>query len=203
MNRAFLKSVEVGIKHKFPHWNNSAVGAIGVAIADMVLERLNYEIDFTSNSNHRSTELLKKLMKLSFIFLSRKIELDPEYSHEAYHKRAALSQHYSSLLYGIQTDNKNEIISDYYFASISYARREKNEDAAKLMRIAISLYLKYTPNSKDNFSKGNLYKTVLEGKQKNNLLYKELLKEYSADKLVLDKETYETAFWNKQNWVQV
>ena len=203
MNRAFLKAVEVGIKHKFPHWNDSAVGAIGVAIADMVIDRLNYEIDFASNNHNSQNDLLIKLMKLSFIFLSRKIELDPENSHEAYFKRANLSQHYSSLLNGVQADKKEEIIADYYYASIAYSRREKDEDSAKLMRIAISLFLKYTPNSRDNFSKGNLYKSVLEGKQKNKLIYQELLNEYRADKLFLDNKTFESAFWNNQNWVQV
>ena len=115
MNRAFLKAVEVGVKYKFPHWNDGTVGTIGVTIADMVHDRLNYEIDFAaSSSSNVSHDVLVKLMKLSFIFLSRKIELDPNNSRQAFKKRACLSQHYSPLLYGIQTDIKDDIISDYY-----------------------------------------------------------------------------------------
>ena len=203
MNRAFLKAVEVGTKYKFPHWNESTIGTIGVAITDMVLDRLNYELDFASYNDQTSNEILVKLMKLSFIFLSRRIELNPENSAEAYMKRASLSQHYSSLLNGIQMDRKDDIISDNYYASIAYSRLDKDAEAAKHMRLAISLYLKYTPNSKNNFSKGNLYKSVLEGKQKNEKLNKELLSEYQADKLVLSDEVLENAFWNKQNWVEV
>ena len=203
MNRAFLKAVEVGMKYKFPHWNDSTIGTLGVTISDMVLDRLNYELDFASYNDEASNEILVKLMKLSFIFLSRKIELDPEYSAEAYMKRASLSQHYSSLLHGQQLDIKDDIISDNYYASIAYSRKDNNEESAKQMRLAISLYLKYTPNSRDNFSKGNLYKAVLEGKEKNDQLYKELLNEYQADKLVLSDEILEHAFWNKQNWVKV
>ena len=203
MNRAFLKAIEVGMKYKFPHWNDSTIGTLGVTISDMVLDRLNYELDFASYNDETSNEILVKLMKLSFIFLSRKIELDPEYSSEAYMKRASLSQHYSSLLHGQQLDIKDDIISDNYYASISYARWNKNEESAKHMRIAISLFLKYTTNSRDNFSKGNLYKTVLEGKEKNDLLYKELLKEYQADKLILSDKILEHAFWKNQNWVSV
>lgn len=200
MNRAFLKAVEVGVRHKFPHWNDSSVGTIGIAIADMVLERLNYELDFASNNPKGSQEVLIKLMKLSYIFLSRRIELDPNNAHEAYKKRACLSQHYSSLLYGVQTDRKEEIISDYYDASIAFARKNKNEEAAKLMRISISLFLKYTPNSRVKFSKGNLYKSVLEGREKNNDIYQELLNEYRSDQLELNAETYGNNFWNDLNW---
>ena len=203
MNRAFLKAVEVGTKYKFPHWNESTIGTIGAAITDMVLDRLNYELDFASYNDQTSNEILVKLMKLSFIFLSRRIELNPENSGEAFMKRASLSQHYSSLLNGIQMDRKDDIISDNYYASIAYSRLDKDAEAATHMRLAISLYLKYTPNSKNNFSKGNLYKSVLEGKEKNEKLNKELLSEYQADKLVLSYEVLENAFWNKQNWVEV
>ncbi|MEN8191407.1 MAG: hypothetical protein ABFS12_01240 [Bacteroidota bacterium] len=203
MNRAFLKAVEVGVKHKFPHWNDSAVGTIGIAIADMVLERLSYELDFASKNNQVSNKVLIKLMKLSYIFISRRIELDPQNSHEAYKKRACLSQHYSSFLYGILPDSKEEIISDYYDASIAYARKNKNEEAAKLMRVAISLFLKYTPDSKIKFSKGNLYRSVLEGREKNNMVYQELLKDYRADKLDLNEATYDISFWEKLNWIHV
>lgn len=203
MNRAFLKAVEVGMKYKFPYWNDNTIGTLGVTISDMVLDRISYELDFASYNDEASNEILVKLMKLSFIFLSRKIELDPENSSEAYMKRASLSQHYSSLLQGIQLDRKDDVISDNYYASIAYSRIDKNEESAKQMRLAISLYLKYTPNSKDNFSKGNLYKSVLEGKEKNELLYKKLLKEYQTDKLVLSDKILEHAFWNNQNWVKV
>lgn len=202
MNTVFLKSVEVGTKYKFPHWNDSTVGTFGVAIADMVLDRLNYEMELASNTDKLSNDVLVKLMKLSFIFLSRKIELDSENSAEAYNKRASLSQHYSSLLHGQQLDNKEDIISDYYYASIAYARKEKNEMSSKLMRTSISLFLKYTPDSKDNFSKGNLYKSVLEGKDRNNLLYNELLKEYQQDKLELSAEISDRAFWENLNWIR-
>lgn len=203
MNRAFLKAVEVGIKYKFPHWNDSTIGTIGVAISDLVLDRLNYELDFASYNDESSNEILVKLMKLSFIFLSRKIELDPENSSEAYMKRASLSQHYSSLLHGLQLDRKDDIISDNYYVSIAYARKDKSEESAKYMRLAISLFLKYTPNSKDSFSKGNLYKSVLGGKEQNDLLYVKLLKEYQTDKLVLSEKILENAFWKNQNWVKV
>lgn len=203
MNRAFLKAVEVGIKYKFPHWNDSTIGTIGATITDMVLDRLNYELDFAAYSDEVSNEVLVKLMKLSFVFLSRKIELDPENSAEAYNKRASLLQHYSSLLHGLQLAKKDDIISDNYYSSISYARNNRNIDAAKQMRIAISLYLKYTQNSRDNFSKGNLYRSVLVGKEKNNKLYNELLNEYRADKLVLSDKILKHAFWNNQNWVKV
>ncbi len=203
MNRAFLKAVEVGMKYKFPYWNDNTIGTLGVTISDMVFDRLNYEMDFASYNDEASNEILVKLMKLSFIFLSRKIELDPENSSEAYMKRASLSQHYSSLLHGIQLDRKDDVISDNYYASIAYSRIDKNEESAKHMRLTISLYLKYTPNSKDNFSKGNLYKSVLEGKEKNELLYNKLLKEYQTDKLVLSDKILEHAFWNNQNWVKV
>lgn len=200
MNRAFLKAVEVGVKHKFPHWNDSAVGTIGIAIADMVLDRLSYELDYASGRSDISQKVLIKLMKLSYIFLSRRIELDPEKSYEAFKKRASLSQHYSSLLSGLQHDRKEEIISDFYDASIAFARRGKNEEAARLMRISISLYLKYTPESKIKFSKGNLYKSVLEGRKKNEKIYQSLLKEYREDKLDLNEETYKTTLWNELNW---
>lgn len=200
MNRAFLKAVEVGVKHKFPHWNDNAVGTIGIAIADMVLERLSYELDYASSRSDISQKVLIKLMKLSYIFLSRRIELDPEKSYEAFKKRASLSQHYSSLLSGLQQDRKEEIISDFYDASIAFARRGKNEEAAKLMRISISLFLKYTPESKIKFSKGNLYKSVLEGREKNEKIYQSLLKEYREDKLDLNEETYKTTLWNELNW---
>jgi len=203
MNRAFLKAVEVGVKYKFPHWNDGTVGTIGIAIADMVLERLDYEIDIMSASSNFSNEVLIKLMKLSFIFLSRKIEIDPNNSHEAFSKRACLSQHYSSVLYGIQTDKKEEIISDFYDSSIAYAKKNRKEEASKFMRSAISLYLKYTPNSRNSFSKGNLYKTVLIGREKNKVLYNELLKEYRADKLELNEMTYDKNFWQQLNWVPV
>ncbi|VAX24568.1 hypothetical protein MNBD_IGNAVI01-3101 [hydrothermal vent metagenome] len=203
MNKAFLKAVEVGVKYKFPHWNDGTVGTIGIAIADMVLERLDYELDFVSSGSNFSNEVLIKLMKLSYIFLSRKIEIDPENSHEAFSKRACLSQHYSSVLYGIQTDRKEEIISDYYDSSISYAKRRKNLEAAKFMRIAISLYLKYTPDSRKNFSKGNLYRSVLIGREKNEALYNELLKEYRSDQLELNEMTYDESFWQKLNWMPV
>ena len=146
MNRAFLKAVEVGMKYKFPYWNDNTIGTLGVTISDMVFDRLNYEMDFASYNDEASNEILVKLMKLSFIFLSRKIELDPENSSEAYMKRASLSQHYSSLLHGIQLDRKDDVISDNYYASIAYSRIDKNEESAKHMRLTISLYLKYTPN---------------------------------------------------------
>lgn len=203
MNKAFFKAVEMGVKYKFPHWNNSTVGTIGIAIADLVLERLDYELDFASSSSSFSNEVLINLMKLSYIFLSRKIEINPENSYEAFNKRASLSQHYSSVLYGIQSDRKEEIISDYYDSSISYAKRKKNIEAAKYMRTAISLYLKYTPDSKKNFSKGNLYRSVLIGREKNKGLYEELLKEYRSDKLKLNEMTYDEKFWQKLNWVSV
>lgn len=203
MNRAFLKAVEVGMKYKFPHWNDSTIGTIGATISDMVLDRLNYELDFASYNDEASNEILVKLMKLSFIFLSRNIELDPENSSEAYMKRASLSQHYSSLLNGLQSDRKDDIISDNYYASIAYARKNKNEESAIHMRLAISIYLKYTPNSKDNFSKGNLYKSVLGGKEQNDLLYAKLLKEYQTDQLVISDKILEHAFWKNQNWVKV
>ncbi len=203
MNRAFLKAVEIGIKYKFPHWNDCTVGTIGIAIADMVLERLDYEIDIMASNSNFSNEVLIKLMKLSFIFLSRKIEIDPNNSADAHSKRASLSQHYSSVLYCIQTDKKEEIISDFYDASITFAKKNNSEKAAKFMRTAISLYLKYTPNSRNNFSKGNLYKTVLIGREKNNSLYNELLKEYQSDKLALDDSTYNENFWKQLNWMPV
>jgi len=203
MNKTFLKAVEVGVKYKFPHWNDSTVGNIGIAIADLVLERLDYELDFVLSGNNYSNEVLIKLMKLSFIFLSRKIEIDPVNSHEAFDKRACLSQHYSSVLYGIQTDRKEEIISDYYDSSISYAKKKKNEEAAKFMRIAISLYLKYTPDSRKNFSKENLYRSVLIGREKNKILYNKLLIEYRSDKLELKEMTYNENFWQQLNWVPI
>ena len=97
MNKIFIKAVEIGIKHKFPHWDSTNVGILGIAMADLLLDRLNYELYSVKFDDRDVDKLLMKLMKLSFIFLSRRLEITTDKGHEVYQKRAILLQDYSAL----------------------------------------------------------------------------------------------------------
>ena len=58
--KVFLKAVEIGIKNKFPHWHSINVGILGVAIADLLMERIQYELFHVQYHEENVDEVLKK-----------------------------------------------------------------------------------------------------------------------------------------------
>ena len=203
MSKIFIKAVEIGIKHKFPHWDSTNVGILGMAMADLLLDRLNYELYTVKFDDKDVDKLLMKLMKLSFIFLSRRLEITTDKGHEVYQKRAVLLQDYSAALYGEQRDCKDEIISDHFISSLLYTKKGYKVDAEKEMDLAKSLYKKYTPDSKEPIEIDDVFEVVKIGKLKNNKLYDKLLKEYSENELEIKKTEFEEYFWNNKGLVAV
>ncbi|MEN8193696.1 MAG: hypothetical protein ABFS12_12815 [Bacteroidota bacterium] len=199
--KIFLKAVEIGIKHKFPHWDSTNVGILGVAMADLLMERLNYELFSVKYDDENIDELLYKLMKLSYLFLTRRLEVSSSNAHEIYEKRAYLVQNYGAALFGEQVDDKDGIISDHYYASLAYTEKRFKDDAEKQMEEAKLLYHKY--NSEENATTEELLMTSEEGMLKNYKLYDELLKEYQESKLDIAEEEFEEYFNNNEALVLV
>ena len=186
-SKVFLKAVEIGVKHRFPHWDSTNVGILGIAIADLLLERLNYELYTVKFDDNDVDEILKKLMKISFIFLTRRLEVSSSNSHEVYMKRANLVQNYGAALFGEQVDCKEGIISDHYFSSLEYAEKRFSADAEEQMELAEQLFRKYHPDQKEEITIEEMYKVAELGLLKNYKLYSEVLKEYQESKLNIDE----------------
>ena len=192
--KIFLKAVEIGIKHKFPHWDSTNIGIIGVAIADLLLERLNYELYSVKFDDKEIDQVLQKLMKLSFLFLTRRLEVSSSNAHEIYEKRAYLVQNYGAALFGKQFCNKDGIISDHYYASLEYAGKRFSSDAEIQMEQAEKLYKKYKTNEEKVYTVEEILITAEEGMTQNFQLYNELLKEYQQDELDINESEFEEYF---------
>lgn len=199
--RIFLKAVEIGIRHKFPHWDSTNVGILGIAMADLLMERLNYELYSVKFDDDDVDLLLQKLMKLSFLFLTRRLEISSSNAQEIYEKRADLVQNYGAALFGKQMDNKAGIISDHHNASLEYAEKRFTLDAKKHMELAKQLLSKYNPNNEENSSEDDLQEIVEEGMLMNYQMYSELLKEYQENKLDIEEEEFEEYFLNNEDLV--
>lgn len=199
--RIFLKAVEIGIKHKFPHWDSTNVGILGIAMADLLMERLNYELYSVKFDDDDVDLLLQKLMKLSYLFLTRRLEVSSSNSHEIYEKRAYLVQNYGAALFGEQLNDKTGIISDHYHASIEYAEKRFTIDAKKQMELAKQLYQKYNPDKDDEKTSEELPSVAEEGMITNFQLYNEMLKEYQENKLEIDESEFEEYFLNNEDLV--
>ena len=201
MSKVFIKVVEIGIRQRFPHWNSPNVGILGVAIADLLMERLNYELYSVKFDDKDVDELLNKLMKLSFLFLSRRLEISSSNVHEIYMKRSFLLQNYGAALNGKQNDNKDEIISDHYNSSLAFTEKEFNADAKEQMELAKLLCRKYNQKQKEEIASEDLQETVKTGMVKHNKLYDELLKEYQENKLSIKASEFEEYFLNNKDLV--
>ncbi len=199
--RIFLKAVEIGIRHKFPHWDSTNVGILGIAMADLLMERLNYELYSVKFDDDEVDLLLQKLMKLSFLFLTRRLEVSSSNTQEIYEKRAYLVQNYGAALFGKQMDNKVGIISDHYHASLEFAEKRFTLDAKKQMEQARQLYKKYHPNQDNETSDDDLHAIAEEGMLNNFQMYTELLKEYQENKLDIEEEEFEEYFLKNEDLV--
>ena len=198
-SKIFLRPVEIGIKHKFPHWDSTNVGILGIAIADLLMNRLNYELDSVSPDQENVDEILKKLIKLSFLFLTRRLEVSSSDAHDIYMKRAYLLQNYGAALHGEMVDNKEEVISDHYYSSLSFSERRFDGDSEKQLNLAKLLLQKYNPEQNTEATMDELHKTAEEGMLKNFKLYNDILKEYQEDKLDIEADELENYFANHEN----
>ena len=199
--RIFLKAVEIGIRHKFPHWDSTNVGILGIAMADLLMERLNYELYSVKFDDDEVDLLLQKLMKLSFLFLTRRLEISSSNAQEIYEKRAYLVQNYGAALFGKQINNKAGIISDHYHASLEFAEKRFTLDAKKQMELAKQLFKKYNPNQENESLDDDLHEIAEEGMLTNFQMYAELLKEYQESKLDIEEEEFQEYFLNNEDLV--
>ena len=200
MSKVFIKVVEIGIKQRFPHWNSTNVGILGIAIADLLMDRLSYELDSVKFDNKDVDDLLKKLVKLSFLFLSRRLEVSSSNANEIYMKRSYLLQNYGAALYGKQNDSKDEIISDHYNSSLALTEKKFIADAEEQMELAKLLYRKYNHEQKEITSE-DLREVVETGMIKYNKLYNKLLAEYQENKLSIKTSEFEEYFLNNKDLV--
>lgn len=196
MNKVFIKTIEIGIKKKFPHWNSTNIGVLGTAIADLLIKRLNYELNSVQHDDENAEEILKKLMKLSFLFLTRRLEVSSSNAHEIFKTRAQLLQNYGAVLHGRQTECKDEIISDHFYSSLAYKEKRFEEDARAEMELAQLLFLKYDPKQSNKIIEDDFQKVINDGMIKNYNLYNDLLKEYEENRLNIEEVEFEECFWN-------
>lgn len=201
MSKVFIKAVEIGIKHRFPHWDSTNVGILGVAIADLLMDRLNYELYSVKFDDKDVDELLNKLMKLSYLFLSRRLEVSSSNAHEIHMKRAYLLQNYGAAFDGKQNDDKDKIISDHYYASLAFEEKKFTSDADEQMELAKLLYEKYNVERKEEITPEGLHEVAQSGMMKHYELYNEILREYSEDKLSIKLTEFEEYFWNNKGLV--
>lgn len=193
-SKIFLKAVEIGIKHKFPHWDSTNVGILGIAIADLLMNRLNYELESVSPDQENVDQIIKKLIKLSFLFLTRRLEVSSSDAHDIYMKRAYLLQNYGAALHGELVDNKEEVISDHYYSSMSFSEKRFQTSAEEQMNLAKLLSRKYNADHSEEVSIDELHEIAEEGMLKNFKLYNDILKEYREDKLDIEAVELEKYF---------
>lgn len=201
MSKVFIKAVEIGIKYRFPHWDSTNIGILGIAIADLLMDRLNYELYSVKFDDKDVDELLNKLMKLSYLFLSRRLEVSSSNAQEVYMKRAYLFQNYGAAFSGEQNDDMDKIISDHYNASLAFAEKRFTSDADEQMELAKLLYRKYNIEQKKEVTQEDIHKVAQIGMMKHFELYNKLLKEYSEDKLSIQLTEFEEYFWNNKGLV--
>ena len=185
MKKLYVMAIEIGLHNKYPHWDSKYIESIGQAMADLLLYR--FKPDEIQND-----EVVQKLIKLSYIFLSRSIELSPDSAYNSYLKRAIIFDRYSSILNTLETDEKLNIMSDLFYASQAFENAGYHSDAEKQLNEAKLLYV-YFDNI--DYSDMNVYQNTLPGlamlgKQKNDKLYEHYLSEYNKDELKLPIQSF-------------
>lgn len=176
-------AIEIGINHKFPHWDSSTIDIISEAFSDLLLNQIQRDKIVVD-------EFFERFVKLAFIFLSRSIALKRDRAYESFKQRAMLLDRYSSILYGKMQEERFEALSDYCLASQAFSKYGFIHESQVLMKKAIAVYSDEVINSERNALIRDMSGLVKVGKLKNDELYERLLADYQRDELSVTSESF-------------
>ncbi len=176
-------AIEIGINHKFPHWDSSTIDIISEAFSDLLLNRIQADKMIVD-------DFIEKFVKLAFIFLSRSIALKRDRAYESFKQRAMLLDRYSSILYGKIQDERFDALSDYCRASQAFSKYGFIHESQVLMKKAIAVYSEEVINSEKDAPIRDMSGLVKVGKHRNDELYERLLTDYQRDELSVTSDSF-------------